>query len=63
MFMPYGLVPGFTLLWQRLRNRMRGKAANKAALASEASDQRGDPMLHAHGASDDARNRAEEPAP
>ena len=50
MFMPYGLVPGFTLLWQRLRNRFKG-------------GQRGDPIVGAHGTSEDARNRAEEPAP
>ena len=32
MFMPYGLVPGCTQAWRRLRNRIKtGKAAGNAA--------------------------------
>ena len=43
MFMPYGLVPGCVQLWRRLRNRGQPrKAAGSAALASEASGQRGE---------------------
>jgi branched-chain amino acid transport system permease protein len=43
MFMPYGLVPGCTQLWRRLRTRGKTpKAASGAALASEASGQRGE---------------------
>jgi branched-chain amino acid transport system permease protein len=43
MFMPYGLVPGCTQLWRRLRNRGKTpKATSGAALASEASGQRGE---------------------
>ena len=43
MFMPYGLVPGCTQLWRRLRNRGKTpKTASGAALASETSGQRGE---------------------
>jgi branched-chain amino acid transport system permease protein len=42
VFMPYGLVPGCKQLWQRLTSRKRGKVTSTAALASEASGQRGD---------------------
>jgi hypothetical protein len=27
MFMPYGLVPGCTQLWQRMRNRIKARNA------------------------------------
>jgi branched-chain amino acid transport system permease protein len=42
MFMPYGLVPGCAQLWRRVRNRGKTPNAKSAALASEASGQRGE---------------------
>jgi branched-chain amino acid transport system permease protein len=52
MFMPYGLVPGCVQLWRRLSGpRKGGKAPAPAALASEASGQRGEPAVRAHSAS------------
>jgi branched-chain amino acid transport system permease protein len=67
VFMPYGLVPGCTQLWARLRNRIRGrKAAAHAVLASEASGQRGDSMVRAPDTRPEpgssARDAASEPA-
>jgi branched-chain amino acid transport system permease protein len=51
VFMPYGLVPGCKQLWGRLRNRKSRREARKgvpdAALASEASGQRGDSIVRA----------------
>jgi hypothetical protein len=42
MFMPYGLVPGCAQLWRRVRNRGKTPKTTSAALASEASGQRGE---------------------
>ena len=42
MFMPYGLVPGCTQLWRRVRNRGKTPKTAGTALASEASGQRGE---------------------
>ena len=42
MFMPYGLVPGCAQLWRRVRNRGKTPKMPSAALASEASGQRGE---------------------
>jgi branched-chain amino acid transport system permease protein len=47
MFMPYGLVPGCAQLWRRVRNRGKTPKTTSAALASEASGQRGDSQVHA----------------
>ena len=56
MFMPYGLVPGCAQLWRRWRQRAKTrKEAGDAALASEASGQRGDSAVRAHGASEPAQ--------
>ena len=52
MFMPYGLVPGCAQLWRRLR--IRGKTP-KAASSPAA--------MRAHGASEDARDRAGDTRP
>ena len=46
VFMPYGLVPGCTQLWRRLTSRKATKP-EPAALASEASGQRGDFIVRA----------------
>jgi branched-chain amino acid transport system permease protein len=54
VFMPYGLVPGCAQLWRRWTNRAKArKTTSDAALASEASGQRGDSS---------ARGTASEPA-
>jgi branched-chain amino acid transport system permease protein len=64
VFMPYGLVPGCRQLWERLRNRKKLKGSTKAtqdaALASEASGQRGHSSeVRAHSASEDASRGAD----
>jgi branched-chain amino acid transport system permease protein len=35
VFMPYGLVPGCTQLWQRIQSRRKGKGASETGAASE----------------------------
>jgi branched-chain amino acid transport system permease protein len=52
MFMPYGLVPGCAQLWRRVRNR--GKTPKTASGAA---------VVRAHGASEDARERAGDTRP
>ena len=48
---------------RRYKRRLKDHQAARAALASEASGQRGDSKVHAHSASEDARERADDTRP